>query len=127
MYSKLTRPVCAFITFESDDGYNEALSYTKKGWLAQVSGSNDTANSANILGRPAKFTASTEPTNIIWENRHIKGVNLYIRGIVAIVLITFMLSIAFSFILVAKSTAIQNSRNFANIDCTEYKKGLMEA
>lgn len=26
----LTRPVCAFITFESDDGYNTALSYSKK-------------------------------------------------------------------------------------------------
>ena len=27
-YDKLTRPVCAFITFESDDGYNEALLYS---------------------------------------------------------------------------------------------------
>lgn len=34
-YDKLTQPVCAFITFESDDGYNEALFYSKKSkWLA---------------------------------------------------------------------------------------------
>lgn len=25
---RLTQPVCAFITFESDDGYNEALEYS---------------------------------------------------------------------------------------------------
>ena len=29
-FDSLTRPVCAFITFESDDGYIEALSYSKK-------------------------------------------------------------------------------------------------
>lgn len=27
-YDTLTRPVCAFITFSSDDGYNEALMYS---------------------------------------------------------------------------------------------------
>ena len=70
MYIKLTRPVCAFITFESDDGYNEALSYTKKGWLSKVTAGDDKATTANILGRPVNFVAATEPTNIIWENRH---------------------------------------------------------
>lgn len=34
-YDKLTRPVCAFITFESDDGYLEALNYSKRGWFAR--------------------------------------------------------------------------------------------
>lgn len=29
-FDSLTRPVCAFITFESDDGYIEALRYSKK-------------------------------------------------------------------------------------------------
>ena len=29
-YNKLTTPVVAFITFESDDGFNTALSYSKK-------------------------------------------------------------------------------------------------
>lgn len=37
-YIKLTRPVCAFITFESDDGYNEALSYSKKSIFKQIQG-----------------------------------------------------------------------------------------
>ena len=33
-YDKLTRPVCAFITFESDDGYNEALLYSQQvNWI----------------------------------------------------------------------------------------------
>jgi hypothetical protein len=38
----LTRPVCAFITFESDDGYNAALSYTiKKKWYHRNEEEND--------------------------------------------------------------------------------------
>ena len=127
MYVKLTRPVCAFITFESDDGYNEALSYSKKGWLSKVTSSDETATSANILGRPAKFTAATEPTNIIWENRHIKGVNLYMRGVIAVILISMMLTIAFVVILVSKYAAIENSRMFANIKCDEYKEDLMKS
>jgi hypothetical protein len=29
-YNELTRPVCAFITFDSDDGANEALELSKR-------------------------------------------------------------------------------------------------
>ena len=29
-YERLTRPVCAFITLESDDGQAEAINYTKR-------------------------------------------------------------------------------------------------
>lgn len=29
-YEKLTRPVCAFVTFESDYGQAEAINYTKR-------------------------------------------------------------------------------------------------
>jgi len=106
MYVKLTRPVCAFITFESDDGYNEALSYTKKGWLSKVTAAEDAATTANILGRPVEFTAATEPTNIIWENRWVKGVHLYKRVVIAIILISIMIALSFSFILISKSSAI---------------------
>lgn len=125
MYIKLTRPVCAFITFESDDGYNEALHYSKKGLFNALKG--ESTQTANILGRPVNFTAATEPTNIIWENRHIKGINLYTRIVVAVILITIMLSIAFTGILVSKKYAIRNSANFAKIDCEVYKNNLKEA
>lgn len=30
-YNNLARPVCAFITFESDDGKNEALAFAEEG------------------------------------------------------------------------------------------------
>ena len=32
-YDDLIEPVCAFITFEKDDGVNEALNYMKPNWL----------------------------------------------------------------------------------------------
>jgi len=79
------------------------------------------------LGRDPVFTAATEPTNIIWENRHIKGVNLYARAVAAVGLITIMLSLAFVFILVAKRYAIMNASTFAKLDCGEYTAGLKAA
>jgi len=35
-YNDFTRPVCAFITFENDDHYNEACSFAKKKGLAAM-------------------------------------------------------------------------------------------
>lgn len=32
-YEELTKPVCAFITFASDNDYNEALLFSKKNWF----------------------------------------------------------------------------------------------
>lgn len=126
-YDKLTRPVCAFITFESDDGYNEALSFSKKGWLSSSVATAEGKEGPQILGRQPEFVAATEPTNIIWENRHIKGANLYFRAVVAVVLISIMLSIAFIFILVAKRYAILNASTFAKLDCKDYTAGLKSA
>jgi len=123
-YDQLTRPVCAFITFESDDGYNEALTFSKKGWFRSGVDSVSGAAKPMILGREPVFIAATEPTNIIWENRHIKGINLYTRAIIAIILIAIMLSFAFSFILVAKMYAIHNSSTFAKLNCDKFVEGL---
>ena len=123
-YDKLTKPVCAFITFESDDGYNEALTFARKGWLKSGVDGATGEDGPKILGKEPAFVAATEPTNIIWENRHIKGINLYARATVAVLLIAVMLSFTFSFIVMAKKYAINNSATFAKLDCGIYTKGL---
>ena len=54
-FDNLTIPTSAFITFESDDGKLVAL-HNKSDKL--------------ILGKPMQFDEASEPTDIIWENRH---------------------------------------------------------
>ena len=80
-----------------------------------------------LLGRAVNFTPASEPTNIIWENRHIKGANLYVRGAIAVLLIGIMLAFAFSFILFAKKYAINNAAVFAKLDCKNFETGLRVA
>ena len=54
-FDKLTVPVSAFITFEEEDSKIVALRN----------------NSQKILlGQTMKFVDASEPTDIIWENRH---------------------------------------------------------
>ena len=77
-----------------------------------------------ILGRKVEFLQATEPTNIIWENRYIKGVNYGARVVVAFIVILIMLAITFSFILFAKKFAINNEKLFSKIDCDLFEKDL---
>jgi hypothetical protein len=51
-YSKLTVPACAFITFESDDGFGEALNYSKRSswWANKNAKDDDGFEYVNILG-----------------------------------------------------------------------------
>lgn len=100
-YNNLTTPVTAFITFNSDDGLNEALMYKKaEEFYEDLEGENFV--SQKIFGQDFEFTQATEPSNIIWENRHIKGVNYYLRISSALLIAFIMLLISFSFIILSK-------------------------
>jgi len=105
-YDRLTRPVCAFITFETDDGYLESLSFSKRSWLRrkieEYRGNSPDGNGPLLLGKAMNFVAATEPTNIIWENRHIKGTNFYLRFTAALIWLTALVCGAFFVIFLAK-------------------------
>ena len=69
-----------------------------------------------------KFTRATEPTNIIWENRHIKGINFGARLLGALLISIFMMSIAFPVIVAFKKAQIRNQRNWPSVNCEQLKK-----
>ena len=48
------------------------------------------------------FQQATEPTNIIWENRHIKGTEKRIRHCLGAVAISILLVLSFVFIWLLK-------------------------
>lgn len=118
-YEKLTTPCCAFITFESDDGQVEALQYSKfKKWY-QMTDKNDPYQGferKDILGERAHFIAATEPTNIQWENRHIKGINYYRRITAAVLMVIMILALSFGAIVGFKIYSIRASDKYPPVD-----------
>jgi hypothetical protein len=65
-YDKISRPVTAFITFESDDGKNEALSFSKEAMFKSNRNVAENLRERTIMNANPVFTQATEPTNIIW-------------------------------------------------------------
>lgn len=64
----LIKPVSAFITFETQEGYERACNIrAKKSIIGTVT------TERRFLGAPFYFKEAVEPTNIIWENRHISS------------------------------------------------------
>ena len=92
-YEELTTPVCAFITFETDNGKDAALLFSKKRRFYE-SEDNDLVKET-IFNETPVFKQATEPTNIIWENRHIKGINFGARVTGALLISIFMMCVAF--------------------------------
>lgn len=66
-----------------------------------------------------KFKQATEPTNIIWENRYIKGVNLWARLFGALVISIFMLTIVFWVIFFFKQAQIKNQKQWPDANCND--------
>jgi hypothetical protein len=62
---KFYRPVTAFLTFENEEGLNRMLAYNEA-----VSADPELAEFKTLLGAPLDIEEASEPTDIIWENRH---------------------------------------------------------
>lgn len=105
-YKKLTVPVCAFITFESDDAYTEAKTYSKRLFNFGKKGLDEDIERGNVFNKTPFFKGATEPTNIIWENRHIKGINYGARLFGASIISIIMLAGAFGAIFFIKKKSI---------------------
>ena len=88
------------------------MTFSKKGWFNAKADKASDKEGPKILGVEPVFIAAIEPTNIIWENRYIKGMNLFTRATIGVILISIMLTLAFSFTLIAKKYAINNASTF---------------
>jgi len=67
-----------------------------------------------------KFSPATEPTNIIWENRHFTNTQRLIRGLIVSFIVIVLLGLSFWAIIVTQRAAISVDSTFpATTDCTE--------
>ena len=83
-FDDLTIPTAAFITFECDDS----------AVLADLVKKSD----QTLLGYPFKFDKCSEPTDIIWENRHFTRMDYFWRQLKAYTCIAILLFGSFALI-----------------------------
>lgn len=100
-------PVSAFITFESEEGYNRAIAIKEQ------------KIDINWLGTKLEFDAAPEPTDIIWENREITENSRMLRLFVAILATLVLLAISFTVIIVLKQKAMASNAKYTEANCGE--------
>lgn len=107
-FIKLTEPVSAFIIFEEEDGILIALEESEKN------------KKATVLGMPMKFTQASQPTNIIWENRHFTNCERTIRGIIVTIITIILLGLSFWAIVLTQAKALSVDSTFPpTTDCDQ--------
>lgn len=110
-YEKLIRPVDAFITFEEEDGKIVADELEAE---FTFFGSKKPAE-YQFLDEDLHFIEATEPTNIIWENRHFTAADYIKRTLQVLAIIACLLAVSFMTIYFFKSDAIAQARKYPPI------------
>ena len=117
-FEALTRPVAAFITFEEEDAYNLSQHYEPK---FSVFGKKLEAR-GDFLGKDLFLTPATEPTNIIWENRHLSHKERFKRLIIVICITAGLALACFVGIFFIKSVPIWINETWQSADCPQVKE-----
>ncbi len=111
-YDHLTRPVCAFVTFEEEDAYILAQDFEPH---VDIKGKR-MPSTRQFLDADLYFIEATEPTNIIWENRHITSQTRFKRTIHAVLLIALLVLASFGVIYYCKVTALKIAQKYPVVD-----------
>lgn len=75
-------PSIAFLTFEEQEGYDQACKYLAK------------ERKVEFLGKLADVKAAPEPTNIIWENKGITKKTRQVRMVLITIACIVLLAVA---------------------------------
>lgn len=75
-----------------------------------------------MFGQPFKFKQASEPTDIIWENRHFTNWQIYMREAVGYGLVFILLIASFYFIYWLASYQIEVAKVFPTVDCDVISK-----
>lgn len=118
---KLLHPVGAFVVFEQAFGKKTALEYTKQCESKGLGVSFDLPQET-IFNEVPKFRVATNPTNIIWENRHIKGKTKMKRNNCGVCVIFIFLFFSFFIIWAFQQMQLVYIRAHGDIDCDAIKQ-----
>jgi hypothetical protein len=79
-----------------------------------------------FLGETLEFIESTEPTNIIWENRHYDDTHYFKQGLKVLILVACLLAVSFVTIYFFKSDAIAQARKYPSIKADDVIRQYQE-
>ena len=113
---KITKPVTAFLTFNTQEGYERAL----KNWGPDSAKSfSEVTEHHKFCESQIKVTAAPEPSNIIWEHRHISDAVQTRNKICVGFAIFCILALAFVIFTFAKISVVRSQAKYPpTLDCT---------
>lgn len=120
LLDQLQTPVSVFATFETEEGYRRACLFqeviedleqgeTKNGMVC--------VEDKYLLGYEIELQEASEPSDIIWENRHISQWIRFRRRVTAWVIIVIMLSISAATIFYMSTKSNQLKLRYPYTDC----------
>jgi len=101
-FDSLTVPVSAFITFEEEDAKILALR---------------NRTTKQLLGKPMHFQNASEPTDIIWENRHFTRWDYFKRQTFAFVIIGILLLVSFIVVYMVAAYSAEVTSTYPQVNC----------
>ena len=110
---KFTRPCSVFMTFEGEEGYQRALKYHDTNLVAD-------ADQVFLGDQRIEIQAASEPSDIIWENRHFTPAQRLKKTIVVVSIIAFALFCSFMVIFWGRKYQKQVAQKFPPVDCDPF-------
>ena len=111
---EITTPCSVFMTFESEEGVNRALDLHR-----QATEFEGKAHLEKWLNgeHEIEIQPASEPTDIIWENRHITPRQRICRSIMASLVVWALLGLAFWAIFICAQFSVKNLLKYPAVDC----------
>lgn len=101
---ELSRPEIAYITFETQEGYERATNIRQ--------------------GLTHLFSPAVEPTNIIWENSHYTIPRILFRSILVISIAAFLIICSFFIFFYFQRGLMMNNKKYLNLNCDRFNKNI---
>ena len=109
----LTTPCSVFMTFENEEGVNRAMSYNET-----VQSDEAYSHLRTWLGdHKFEIKQASEPTDIIWENRHFTDRDILFQKIKNVFLICLILAISFFIMYISASYSLKSLATYPEKDC----------
>lgn len=113
LLDKMQTPVSCFMSMETEEGKARAANYNS---TVEAEGYE---KYKTFLGEEIDMQEASEPSDIIWENRHFTSGQRLKRTILVTLLVFFMLCISFVLIFTAQKNSLAMKQKYPKQNCVE--------
>ena len=107
-------PCSVFMTFENEEGVNRALSYEEA-----IETDSELEPIKTWMGNhEIEIQQASEPSDIIWENRHFSDAQRYSKSLIAWIIILLLLGISFIMIFLCSQYSVKMLLKYPVVNCT---------